>query len=200
MCGRYDLNETPAQISLCFDLAEVPDFLPNRDARPTQRLPVVRLDREGRRTCDLLRWGLVPGWAEDPKMGNRLINARGETVDRLPSFRSAFKYRRCLVPASAYYEWPVIEGRKVRHRIARPDGKSLGLAGLWESWPAGEGAEPLHTFTIITTTPPPGIAWVHDRMPVVVAPEHYGWWLDPGSGPGQALIGPYDGDLVAVLV
>ena len=200
MCGRYELNATPRQIAAGFGVLDVPDFAPNYDLRPTNRAPVIRLDRGGARQCELMRWGLIPSWAKDTKAGNRCFNARAETVATLPSFRNAWQRRRCIVPASAFFEWPTLEGRKRKLRISRRDGAMLALAGLWEYWKARDqpDAEGIVSYTIITAAPNADIAPYHNRMPVFLEPAQFDAWLDPARGDGQALLAPPpDGLLVA---
>lgn len=198
MCGRYQLNATPLQIASRFGVLDVPAFAPNDDLRPTNRAPVIRLDRDGARQCELMRWGLIPSWAKDIKIGSRCFNARAETVARLPSFRTAYNRRRCIVPASAFFEWPTVAGRKHKVRIARRDGEMLAMAGLWEYWrergqPEEEG---IVSYTIITTTPNADVAPYHNRMPVVLSPQNFDWWLDPTEGDaGALLLPPPDGTL-----
>jgi putative SOS response-associated peptidase YedK len=222
MCGRYDLSESPAAIRARFDVPAVPDFAPNADVRPTQQAPVVRLSRDALlRECALLRWGLVPSWSRDPKIGSRLINARAETVDRLPSFRTAYRRRRCLIPVSAFYEWSGPPGKRQKWRIGLADGEApFGLAGLWEWWSDAPGSalQPqarererpdrsvaavpvdaaegtvIQTFTIVTCAASAAIAPLHDRMPVIVPRAHEAAWLDPATDP-QALLVPYGGEL-----
>ncbi len=126
----------------------------------------------------MLRWGLVPSWAKDPQMGARMINARGETVAEKPSFRSAVKSRRCLIPADGFYEWVKTDGGKQPHFIHFADARPFAFAGLWERWNKGEG-DPLETCTIITTSPNDLIAGLHDRMPVILPDDRYDEWLKP---------------------
>ena len=209
MCGRYDLSDSPAAIKAKFSVPAVPDFasaLPNpADVRPTQRLPIVRLDRDGARECTLARWGLVPVWAKELKFGNRCINARAETVATLPAFRSAYRKRRCLVPVNAFYEWSGPAGHKARWRIALKDEPLFALAGLWEWWkdPAGKETtdEGIETYTIITTDANAALVRIHDRMPVIVAAANYDRWLDPQQdaqrGPCNLLV-PFDPEAMAV--
>jgi putative SOS response-associated peptidase YedK len=144
-----------------------------------QRMLAVRLKPEGFRLAEPLQWGLIPGWAKDPKIAAQLVNARGETVASKPSFRSAFKRQRCLIPVSGYFEWQVINSKtKQPWHIFRADGGLLPCAGLWESWQSPDGSV-LETCAIITTTPNENLAEIHDRMPVILAEEHWGLWLDP---------------------
>lgn len=191
MCGRYDLSENPAAIRAKFSVPSVPEFAANPDVRPTDRYPIVRLNRaRDGRECALARWGLVPSFAKDLAFGTRCINARAETVDRQPAFRAAFQARRCLVPASAFYEWSGPKGRRVKWRIGLKDESLFALAGLWEWWkdPAAESA--VHTYTIVTTDANAALVHIHDRMPVIVAPENYARWLDPSEDVHDLLV-PY---------
>jgi putative SOS response-associated peptidase YedK len=130
---------------------------------------------------DVFRWGLIPAWAKDAKIGNKMINARAETVLEKPAFRTAFQRRRCLVPAGGFYEWMKGPGGKVPHWIHPAQGGTLTFAGLWESWRGGPDGRPVHSFVILTTAPSRDVASLHDRMPVIVAPEDRDGWLDPGA-------------------
>ena len=183
MCGRYTLT---IPLSNLVDFFEVPppafEIGPRYNIAPSQDVPVVAQDGRGRR-MGLLRWGLVPAWAKDPSIGNRLINARSETVGEKPAFRSAFKGRRCLVPADGFFEWmpegePGSGGGKTPYWIHSADGGPFAFAGLWEKW-GSEDQGPLHTFTIITTEAMPKIRDIHPRMPVILSPDLWGSWLDP---------------------
>lgn len=176
MCGRYSLAAPGDVIAELFDLVEVPDLAPRWNIAPTQRAPVVRVEEDGRRAA-LLRWGLVPAWAKDRKIGNRMINARSETAAEKPSFRTAMRRRRCLVLADGFYEWRKTPDGKVPTRIQRRDGRPFAFAGLWERWTRGE--EPLETFTILTTAASPLLRPVHDRMPCLLEPGDRSLWLDP---------------------
>jgi putative SOS response-associated peptidase YedK len=150
---------------------------------PTQTALIVRQDGSGERTAVEAKWGLVPFWAEDPGIGNRLINARAEEAAVKPAFREAVKRRRCLVPTSGFYEWQAVEGskRKQPWYFTVKDAPVFGIAGLWERWEKGDGSgPPLETFTILTGKPNRLVAPVHHRMPVIVRPELYDLWLDPG--------------------
>jgi putative SOS response-associated peptidase YedK len=192
MCGRYDLSDSPAAIRAKFSVPAVPEFAPNADLRPTQRAPIVRLDRSGARECMLARWGLVPSWAKDLKFGARCINARRETVASTPAFRSAYRQRRCLVPLSAFYEWSGPAGHKTRWRIAVADEPLFALAGLWEWWrdPAQPDSPGIETYTIVTTAANAQVAPVHDRMPVIVPAALQATWLDPGADGAAVLDAP----------
>ncbi len=191
MCGRYDLSDNPAAIKARFSVPRVPDYAPNIDVRPTQVNPIVRLDREGGRECALARWGLVPVWAKDLKFGTRCINARSETIASAPAFRAAYRKRRCLVPVNAFYEWSGPTGHRIKWRIGLRDEPLFALAGLWEWWRDPQSDEGVETYTIITTDANAALASIHDRMPVIVAPQNYAAWLDPGESP-EPLLAPFD--------
>ncbi len=197
MCGRYDLSDNPAAIRAKFSVPAVPDFTPNADWRPTNMAPVVRLDEQGARECLLARWGLVPGWAADLKFGNRCINARSETVAKLPAFRGAFRKRRCLVPVNAFFEWSGEKGHRVKWRIALHDVPLFALAGLWEWWQDRDSGDAVTSYTIITCAANAAIAPLHDRMPVIVREADYARWLDASSD-GQALLAPFADDALRV--
>ena len=154
-------------------------------------LPVVILDQE--RQLALFRWGLIPFWADDPSIGNRLINARAETIAQKPSFRDAFKKRRCLVPADSFYEWQKTDSGKQPTRIMLRSEEPFAFAGLWEHWKSPEGQE-IYSYTIITTSPNELVAPVHNRMPVVLPRDGEGAWLDPQTHPADLheLLQPFD--------
>jgi putative SOS response-associated peptidase YedK len=203
MCGRFTLR-TPSQVLVeQFQLASVPELKPRYNIAPTQPVPVVRqATPHGAQQLCLLRWGLVPSWAEDATIGSRLINARAETVATKPSFRSAFRKRRCLVVADGYYEWQKCGATKQPFFIHRPDDRPLAFAGLWDSWTGGEpGDPPLESCTIITTAADDFTRAIHDRMPVILAPDDYSVWLDTAVTdiePLQALLErPLSGELAA---
>lgn len=198
MCGRYTHLLTWAQLHRILRLTSDPIDLPVRyNIAPTQQAPVVRTTPEGGRAVHMLRWGLVPSWAEDSKIGNTMINARGETLAAKPAFRTAFKRRRCIVPASGFYEWKKCEGSKAKqpYYITASDEGPLMLGGLWESWTSPEG-EIVRTFTIITTTPNAMMAEIHDRMPVVLGASAIDRWLDPSVEDVSALVRPYPVELM----
>jgi len=156
---------------------------------PTQTAPVVR-QGPGGRTLALLRWGLVPFWADDPKLGTRMINARAERVAQAPAYRHAFRRRRCLVPASGFYEWRPGAGGKQPYAIVPAQAPLFAFAGLWERWEKGE--TPLESFTLIVTDANAALRPIHDRMPVILRAEDYALWLDPRTDPArlQALLRP----------
>lgn len=177
MCGRYALHANPDVIALQFGLGMDPVFKARYNITPSSNILIVREDSENGRVADLYRWGLIPGWAKDSSIGNKLANARGETVAEKPSFRAAFKRWRCLVPASGFYEWKVVAGKKHPYYI-RPAGDELfGFAGITELWNGPEGA--VRTVSLITTAPNDLMRSIHDRMPVIIPVENYGPWMDP---------------------
>src|SRR2546426_6202108 len=182
MCGRYALSETPAAIRAHFDVPSVPpQFAPSHDVRPTERAPIIRLNPLSvKRESTLARWGLVPSWAKDLRFGARCINARIETLASLQAYRAAFRNRRCLVPVSAFFEWSGPSGHRTKWRIRPQDQALFGLAGLWERWFDPDSGEPVDTYTIVTTAAHERLVELHDRMPVLVAPDRYASWLDPG--------------------
>ena len=180
MCGRYALNATPRTIAELFDLETTPNLPPRYNIAPTQEAPVVRLSREGRRTLAPMRWGLVPFWAKDVRIGAKMINARAETVAELPAFREAFAARRCLVPADGFYEWKKDGKARRPFRMGLRDWGPFAFAGLWERWRPADG-EFVRSFTIIVTAANAAIGPIHDRMPVILDPADHAAWLDPAA-------------------
>jgi len=179
MCGRYALTSSPAVIAERFHLLWTPELAPHYNIAPGQAIPVVRETGQGRELA-FLRWGLIPSWAKEASIGMRLINARGETLADKPAFRSAYRQRRCLIPADAFYEWKAIAGRKQPYCIRLRDEGPFGMAGLWEHWKAPDG-QAVESCTIVTVDANALIAQLHDRMPLIVAPEDYDAWLRAGS-------------------
>jgi putative SOS response-associated peptidase YedK len=187
MCGRFALaadNETVAQ-QFELSLPEGMNLAPRYNIAPTQPVAAVRLSR-GQRELTHFHWGLIPSWSQDAKMGSRLINARSETVTDKPSFRTAFKRRRCLIPASGFYEWQKLNGSKQPLYIQPTEEALFAFAGLWELWHSADGGE-IESCTILTTTPNELMAQIHNRMPVIVEPGDYDLWLEPGDDPEQGL-------------
>lgn len=197
MCGRYDLSDNPAAIRARFSVPAVPEFTANADWRPTDRAPIVRAAADGGRECVLARWGLVPAWAPDLKFGTRCINARAETVASLPAFRSAWRKRRCLVPANAFFEWSGEKGHRLKWRISLRDEPLFALAGLWEWWQDRAGGEGVVSYTIVTCGANAAIAPLHDRMPVILRAADYGRWLDAGAD-AQTLLAAIDADALVL--
>lgn len=185
MCGRYTLNAELPAIQLAFNLDSVPDvYMPRYNIAPTQ--PVAVITNENPKELTFHKWGLIPSWSKDPKMGSRMINARAETVDEKPAFRSAFKRRRCLIPATGFYEWTPQNGRKVPMYLHLQDHALFAFAGLWEIWHSPEGDE-IRSCTILTTSPNELIKPLHNRMAVILPPEDYEAWLSPDEMPAEAL-------------
>ncbi len=179
MCGRFTLTSSPEVVADLFDLAEPPQLTPRYNIAPTQESPVVRvLKTEGRRELHLLRWGLIPQWARDPSIGNRMINARSESVAAKPAYRDAFRRQRCLVPGDGFFEWKRLGKRKQPHYIRMRDGQPFAFAGLWARW-QGQVGEQIDSYTILTTEPNDLVRPIHDRMPVILARHDYEIWLDP---------------------
>jgi len=201
MCGRVRLSSDFSEIKLLFSLPPerpAPNFAPNWNAAPTDNLPIVRYDSEANeRSLDLMRWGLIPFWAKDAKIGYSTINAMAETVETKPVYREAFKRRRCLVPVDNFYEWQKLDGKaKQPYAIALADRGIMALAGLWETW-RSPANETVRSFTIVTTTPNELCAPIHNRMPVILAPETWPVWLgEEPAEPAQvkALLAPYPAD------
>jgi putative SOS response-associated peptidase YedK len=195
MCGRYAITSAPEAIRRLFQIpGPTSNFAPHYNAAPGQELPVIRLHPEtGERVIGTLRWGLIPYWSKDPKIAWKTINARGETVKTAPSFRAAYKSRRCLVPADAFYEWRKNGKAKQPYAIAMRDRQPFALAGLWENWKEPETQEWIRTFTILTTPPNEIVAPLHDRMPLILTPQNYDRWLDTKDDPAP-LIRPYPFD------
>ncbi|WP_236024816.1 SOS response-associated peptidase [Arenibaculum pallidiluteum] len=194
MCGRYTLTKPVDELARVFGFPERPNLPPRYNVAPTQPVPVVRLsageDGAPGRHLALLRWGLVPHWAEDVSIGNRMINARGESLLEKASFREAARRRRCLVLADGFYEWKQEGGRKQPYRIVMRDRGPFALAGLWERWRGPKGApldQPLETVTIVTTAANALLRPLHDRMPVILGPEDRDAWLDPARAAEDAL-------------
>lgn len=188
MCGRFTLDTTGREIARQFEVVNELELGPRYNIAPTQESPVVGLREAGAdRKASLLRWGLVPFWADDPKIGNKMINARAETVADKPAFRAAFKRRRCVVPASGFYEWKPTDDGKQPYYIKRADDSLLGFAGLWEHWSDDETGESIDSFTILTGEPNDLLGEIHDRMPVILQPNDYGFWLDPENDDKEAL-------------
>jgi putative SOS response-associated peptidase YedK len=191
MCGRFTQQRPSAELAALFDaedLAATPGGRFNLAPQQTGLVVVQGLDL--RRAIAGYRWGLIPTWAKDARIGNRLINARAETIATTPAFRSAFQKRRCLVPADAFYEWErVADSIRQPNLIRRADGEPMAFAGLWSPWrdPADPEAEWLRTFSIVTTTANATLAPIHDRMPVILAAAAWAAWLDPVAPDPDAL-------------
>jgi len=194
MCGRFTLTLDTKQLRDALPWLTIPDGLqPRFNIAPTQ--PVAVVPNDGNSRLDFFTWGLIPSWAKDPQIGNRLINARAETLAEKPSFRSAYRRRRCLILADGFYEWKQVPGRKTKTPmyIRMQDGGPFAFAGLWENWHSPDGSEIL-SCTIITTQPNKLVQDIHNRMPVILPEDAYELWLTPGELPSQNidhLLQPY---------
>lgn len=205
MCGRYGRRADKQRIAEWMQTHNTNVFddsflAPSYNVCPQSFQPVVRLDSNtGERELTVMRWGLVPSWSRDAKVGYSTINARAETVATSPTFREAYKSRRCLVPADFFYEWKKLDAnRKQPYAIALKDGSLFGFAGLWERWKDKVTGQTLETYTIVTTDPNElisGLA-IHDRMPVILKPTDYARWLEPGDPQRLPidLLRPYSAD------
>ncbi len=190
MCGRFALKAPTSKLAIHFKLDESIETAPRYNIAPGTDIATIRHSPEGKRVMHQLRWGLVPHWAKNPNIGNKLSNARGETVAVKPSFRDAFKRRRCLVPADGFYEWKA-EGRiKQPYFFSMKDDEPFAIGGIWESWRTPEG-DILRTCCLITTGPNETMQPVHDRMPVIVSPGDYEQWLTGEPDDALALVKPY---------
>ncbi|OGA17787.1 MAG: hypothetical protein A3I63_09985 [Betaproteobacteria bacterium RIFCSPLOWO2_02_FULL_66_14] len=196
MCGRFALHANPQVIALQFGLASNPEVAPRYNIAPTSEVLVVRVGG-GAPQAARVRWGLVPRWAKDPAIGAKLNNARAETVAEKPSFGDAFRRRRCLIPASGFFEWKPQAGRKQPYYIHPAEGDLFGFAGLWESWRGSDGV--LETCAIVTTKANSRMEAIHDRMPVIIARSDYARWLDcTASAEVRDLLHPCDPEAIAV--
>ncbi|HTV53332.1 MAG TPA: SOS response-associated peptidase [Terriglobia bacterium] len=200
MCGRYYRRSDKQRVVEAFRVGVPPSFgiLPSYNVAPQTYQPVIRLNQENSaREIALMRWGLIPFWAKDAKVGYSTVNAKDETVTTSAMFREAIKHRRCLIPADGFYEWKPIDAKtKQPYAIGLKDGTLFAFAGLWERWTDKATRLPLETFTIITTGPNELTAPIHDRMPVILAPKDYERWMAPAD-PAQLpidLLRPYDAD------
>jgi putative SOS response-associated peptidase YedK len=193
MCGRYTITKDLSGLEQLVEfVCRFAAFGPRYNIAPRQQAPVLVWEN-GKAVLKPMRWGLIPSWSKDETMGDKLTNARSETISEKSSFRKPFQSQRCLIPADGFYEWQATPGGKQPFRFTRKGGGFFCMAGLWERWvrPPRSGeldldndkepgaSQAVETFTVITTTPNPMVAAVHNRMPVILSPEHYPWWLEP---------------------
>lgn len=192
MCGRYTLRTPPDRLATAFDLDEEPcDLKPRFNIAPGSDVAVIA-NRGGRRV-EMFRWGLIPHWAKDPSIGQRMINARAETAAEKPSFRTPLRRHRCLVLADGFYEWQGAKAPKRPMYARMKSGEPFAFAGLWDTWVPAD-APPLHSCTILTTEPNAVMAPIHNRMPVILEPDAYAVWIDPERlepADLQALLRPF---------
>jgi putative SOS response-associated peptidase YedK len=187
MCGRFTLFEADTVLCKEFGVSGIPPLPPRYNIAPSQPVAAVRAASAGAgRELALLRWGLIPSWSKDATIGNRLINARAETVGEKPSFRNAFRRHRCLIPANGFYEWRRQERGKQPYFVRMRDGRLFAFAGLWDRWENPDKGV-LETCAILTTSANAVLAPIHDRMPVILHPETYERWLDPAVRDPESL-------------
>lgn len=181
MCGRFTLHAAPEEVAAWFGLSELPVLAPRYNIAPTQPVGIVRHATQAPgREWALVHWGLIPSWSKDPTMGARMINARSETAAEKPSFRAAMRRRRCLIPATGFYEWKAAGRVKQPYYIRPTVGHLLAFAGLWETWLGPDGSE-IDSCTILTTEANEMMASLHDRMPVLIEPADFDEWLGTGK-------------------
>ena len=200
MCGRYRLTAKERYVRDHFGLDEDPPWTPRWNIAPTQQIATIRQHRsEPKRIFGLMRWGLIPYWAKEPSIGLKTINAMSETAAEKPAFRDAMRWRRCLILADGFYEWKRFGSReKQPYNFGMADDSQFAFAGLWDRW-RDQNNEPIETCTILTTKPNSLVADVHDRMPVMLRPEDYDLWLDPGITDAQRAVDclkPFDSALM----
>ena len=197
MCGRFTLSVEPEELVEQFGIDQPHNLAARYNIAPSQLVAVIaRKADPTKRGLALLKWGLVPDWSHDGKLGP--INARAETVSRLPTFSESFREKRCIIPASGFYEWAMVGGRKVPHHFRLRSGKAMGFAGLWSRWD-GESKKPLFTCCVITVPSNELLQPFHDRMPAILDPADYAKWFDPDthSPDLKALLKPYPAELMA---
>jgi putative SOS response-associated peptidase YedK len=199
VCGRYRLSRRKRLVEEYFDSTGYDDWTPRYNVAPTQPVPIIRQNpKQPRRELSLVRWGLIPWWAKDSSGSAGMINARSETAATKPAFRCALKLRRCLIPADGFYEWKRNGKEKQPYCFEVNDGQLFAFAGIWERW-KDPGGQTLETCSILTTTPNAVTAAVHDRMPVILEPDNYDLWLDPGmkdANDACEMLKPYDARLM----
>jgi putative SOS response-associated peptidase YedK len=194
MCGRVIQSSAPIRYAIVDGMnvrdSRVHNYPPRWNGAPSQDLLVIRRNHKtGEVSLDPLRWGLIPYWCEDPKGGRKPINAKCETVRTLPSFREAYRKRRCILPVDGFFEWKAIKGQKAKqpYAIAMKDGSPFGIGGLWENWRDPTSGEWVRTFAIITTDANELVAEIHDRMPLILATTDYARWLSEEPDPGDLM-------------
>jgi putative SOS response-associated peptidase YedK len=192
MCSRYFLDADGNVIAFTFAVAAGDTLRKRFNIAPTQQAPIVRAAGSAGRELAMARWGLVPSWAKDIGVGTKMINARCEGVVAMPAFKAAVEKRRCIVPATGFFEWKGVARRKQPFAITLPDRHVFGFAGLWERWRPAQG-EPVETFTIVTTQANAAIAEIHDRMPVILPREAEDTWLHGDAAEACKLLTPYSG-------
>ncbi|MFX4261572.1 SOS response-associated peptidase [Pelotomaculum propionicicum] len=201
MCGRFTLYVDSKKLNTVFHLTDnIFDYVPRFNIAPGQNIPVVTQGAGGR-VISYMKWGLVPHWSKDVKIGNRLINARAETIDEKPAFRTSFRHRRCLIPADGFYEWKKSSGKKQPMYISRPDRSVFAFAGIWAQWRAPEGNS-INSCSIITTGANESVREIHERMPVILddGRQFQAWLEQDDTLELKKLLQPYSGELAAYPV
>lgn len=201
MCSRYSLTSPAEAVRAYFGFRNEVAFPPRYNIAPTQPVGVVRIDEAGQRVFTLVRWGLLPAWVKDPRTFTTLINARAESAAEKPSFRGAFRHKRCLVPADGFYEWTGPAGAKRPHLIRPRDRGPMAFAGLFESWLGADGSE-LDSMAILTVAANATVRPIHDRMPAILPPSAFDAWLDcrgVDAKAATALLRPAEADLLDVV-
>lgn len=203
MCGRFVQMASNEGLAESFALDQAgPELGPRYNIAPGAQILAVRADTAGHRHLVQLRWGLIPAWAKDRKIAYSTINARAETIATKPAFRAAFRQRRCLIPADGFYEWKATASGKQPYYLILKDREPFALAGLWEEWTDPETGEIIQTATIVVTSANALVAEIHDRMPVILRPDDYATWLDPGVKTPSALeplLRPYPAELMTTV-
>lgn len=187
MCSRYSLTSPPEAVRAYFRYENEAVFPPRYNIAPSQPTAIVCDTAKGGRELALVRWGLIPSWVKDPREFRMMINARSETATEKPSFRAAMRHRRCLVPTDGFYEWTGATGAKRPHLVRPREGGPMGMAGIYEHWHSADGSE-MELTAILTTAANQAMSGLHDRMPVIIAPEHFDVWLDCRSGSAENIL------------
>ena len=201
MCSRYTLTSPPDAVRAYFRYANEAEFPPRYNIAPSQPVAIVRDTPRGGREMALVRWGLIPSWVKDPRAFKMLINARSESAVDKPSFRAALRHKRCLVPADGFYEWTGSAAARRPHLVRPRQGGPMGLAAIYENWLGADGSE-IETMAVLTTASNAAMSALHDRMPVIIQPEHFDLWLDcrPGTtGDIVHLLAPPAEDLLDIV-
>jgi putative SOS response-associated peptidase YedK len=201
MCSRYSLTSPPEAVRSYFRYDNAAVFPPRYNIAPSQPVAIVRNTPAGGREMALVRWGLVPGWVKDPRAFKMLIKLRSETAAEKPSFRAAMRHRRCLIPVDGFYEWKGAHGSKRPHLVRPRAGGPMALAGIFENWLGADGSE-IETMAILTVAANAAMSALHDRMPAIIAPEHFDAWLDcrPGTATGIVeLLAPAPEDFLDII-
>jgi putative SOS response-associated peptidase YedK len=192
MCGRYVCSFSIEGLIEQFGLDAATAFQPHYNIAPSAVVPIVRQSPQGKRVADLLRWGLIPNWSKDPAIGGKLNNARAESITEKPSFRNAYRQRRCLIPANGFYEWQEVAGEKKQPWYIHLKGDvPMAMGGLWESW-IDPADEIVRTFCVVTTSANEVMQPIHERMPVIISASNWATWLNPKVGDVGAMLAPSD--------